>query len=55
MAGAAGVTNQSLLFLDVFKNYHSEIRPVCGEEKAIETKIGISIRQIIDLVRVHLQ
>ncbi|XP_041366453.1 neuronal acetylcholine receptor subunit alpha-10-like isoform X2 [Gigantopelta aegis] len=44
-----GVSNQSLLFTDLFAKYHNEIRPVCGEDKPIVTKVGISIRQIIDL------
>ncbi|XP_067665507.1 neuronal acetylcholine receptor subunit alpha-10-like [Haliotis asinina] len=41
--------NQTALMDKVFDQYHKEVRPICGTDAPIEVKIGIAIRQVIEL------
>ncbi|XP_046373235.2 neuronal acetylcholine receptor subunit alpha-10-like isoform X2 [Haliotis rufescens] len=43
------LSNQTALLDKVFTNYHSDVRPICGTDAPIEVKIGIAIRQVIEL------
>lgn len=43
--------NQTALMAHLFTNYESRVRPVCGVDRPIEVKVGLAIRQIIELVR----
>ena len=38
------------LLTSLFSNYQSGKRPSCGNGEAVQVKIGLAIRQIIDLV-----
>ena len=42
--------NDSDLMTSLFSNYDSGARPVCGDGSAVQVKIGLAVRQIIDLV-----
>ncbi|XP_046583765.1 neuronal acetylcholine receptor subunit alpha-10-like isoform X2 [Haliotis rubra] len=44
-----GHGNQTALMDKVFDLYHKEVRPICGTDAPIEVKIGIAIRQVIEL------
>lgn len=50
VAGTGGNVNSSTLIDQLTKNYHSILRPVCEEDLPVQVKIGLAIRQIIDLV-----
>ncbi|XP_021345853.1 neuronal acetylcholine receptor subunit alpha-9-like [Mizuhopecten yessoensis] len=47
--GVAGKVNVSALMTHLFANYHDDIRPVCDGNKPIEVRIGLALRQIIEL------
>ncbi|XP_041365970.1 neuronal acetylcholine receptor subunit alpha-10-like [Gigantopelta aegis] len=42
-------SNENLIYTQVFTGYKKELRPVCGDDAPVETKIGIAVRQIMDL------
>ena len=42
--------NDTDLMTSLFSNYDSGARPVCGDGSAVQVKIGLAVRQIIDLV-----
>ncbi|XP_046373238.2 neuronal acetylcholine receptor subunit alpha-10-like [Haliotis rufescens] len=41
--------NQSALLGNLFANYISDVRPICGANVPIEVKVGLAIRQVIEL------
>ncbi|XP_071092239.1 neuronal acetylcholine receptor subunit alpha-10-like [Haliotis cracherodii] len=41
--------NQKALLDKLFTHYKSEVRPICGADAPIEVKVGIAIRQIMEL------
>ncbi|XP_067667361.1 neuronal acetylcholine receptor subunit alpha-10-like [Haliotis asinina] len=47
VTGSCG--NQKELIDKLFTNYKSSVRPICGTDVPIEVKIGIAIRQVIEL------
>ena len=40
--------DDSDLISSLFQNYHNSVRPNCGG--AVQVKIGLAVRQIVDLV-----
>ncbi|XP_069137242.1 neuronal acetylcholine receptor subunit alpha-9-like [Argopecten irradians] len=46
---AEGAVNMSALMSHVFTNYHKDIKPVCDTDSPIEVRIGLALRQIIEL------
>ncbi|XP_046583793.1 neuronal acetylcholine receptor subunit alpha-10-like [Haliotis rubra] len=41
--------NQTALLNDLFANYRSDVRPICGTDAPIEVKVGLAIRQVMEL------
>ncbi|XP_061188673.1 neuronal acetylcholine receptor subunit alpha-10-like [Saccostrea echinata] len=42
-------SNLSSLVDDLFQNYHTHVRPVCALNLPVQVRLGIAIRQIVDL------
>lgn len=38
------------LLTELFKNYHKDVRPICDDGSVVNVKIGMALRQVIDLV-----
>ncbi|XP_033749536.1 neuronal acetylcholine receptor subunit alpha-9-like [Pecten maximus] len=49
LQGVAGKVNVSALMTHLFTNYHKDIKPVCDNTSPIEVRIGLALRQIIEL------
>ena len=47
---AYGEVNTSALMDSLFTSYHSEVYPVCVANTAVQVKVGLALRQIIELV-----
>eukprot|EP00105_Crassostrea_gigas_P000414 XP_011412229.1 PREDICTED: neuronal acetylcholine receptor subunit alpha-10 [Crassostrea gigas] len=45
----AEASNLSDLVDNLFQNYHTHVRPVCDSDSPIHVKLGIAVRQIINL------
>jgi hypothetical protein len=41
-----------VLMNDLFKNYHNDVRPICGDGDPVTVKVGLALRQVIDLVSI---
>ncbi|XP_067665509.1 neuronal acetylcholine receptor subunit alpha-10-like [Haliotis asinina] len=41
--------NQTALLNDLFANYKSDVRPICGTDAPIEVKVGLAVRQVMGL------
>ena len=54
ISGIQGKENDSDLISALFKNYHNSVRPACSESTAVQVKIGLAVRQIVDLVSLSL-
>ena len=52
LLSASGVVgqNQTALMTHLFSSYENSVRPVCGQNAPIEVKLGVAVRQIIELV-----
>ena len=52
LLSASGVVgqNQTALMTHLFSSYENSVRPVCGQNAPIEVKVGVAVRQIIELV-----
>ena len=40
------------LMNDLFKNYHNDVRPMCSNGDPVTVKVGLALRQVIDLVSI---
>ena len=40
------------LMNDLFKNYHNDVRPMCSDGDPVTVKVGLALRQVIDLVSI---
>lgn len=40
----------STLVDNLFQNYHNDVRPVCDSESTVQVRLGLALRQIVDLV-----
>lgn len=38
----------------LFENYHKDVRPLCDSGSAVKVKVGMALRQVIDLVSERL-
>ena len=43
--------DEDRLLEDLFKSYNPAARPVLEDSKSVEVKFGLTLRQIIDVVR----
>ena len=43
---------ETRLFQKLFENYHTSVRPAWNRSEAVEVKLGMSLQQIRDLVRI---
>ena len=43
---------ETRLFQKLFENYHTSVRPVWNQSVAVEVKVGMSLQEIYDLVRI---
>ena len=41
-----------VLMNDLFKNYHNDVRPICSDGDPVTVKVGLALRQVIDLVSI---
>ncbi|KAK3098644.1 hypothetical protein FSP39_021530 [Pinctada imbricata] len=41
--------NTSALMDKLFQNYHSDVIPICSQSDTVQTKVGMALRQIIEL------
>ncbi|XP_056013106.1 neuronal acetylcholine receptor subunit alpha-10-like isoform X2 [Ostrea edulis] len=42
-------SNLSTLVDNLFQNYHNDVRPVCDSESTVQVRLGLALRQIVDL------
>ena len=50
-AGSAPGPSEDRLIMDLFEKYNKYSRPVKNENESLEVNFGISLQQIIDVVR----
>ncbi|XP_060067252.1 neuronal acetylcholine receptor subunit alpha-10-like [Ylistrum balloti] len=48
-SSVAEKANVSALMTHLFTNYHNEVKPVCDINRPVEVRIGMALRQIIEL------
>ena len=41
-----------VLMNDLFENYHNDVRPICSDGDPVTVKVGLALRQVIDLVSI---